>query len=111
MIPTEPTRADAWFLTLSTTVESDRIRWRAAGRLGSAGAAALREALLSSEFAGHRLVLDLEGVDYVSGAGIEAIEAIAKAAHDSGGGLELVNVRAPVQISLALAGPLAHVLP
>jgi anti-anti-sigma factor len=110
--PTEPrTRADAWFLTLSRSIEGDRIRWRAAGRLGFAGATDLRKSILSSELAGHRLVLDLAGVDYVSGLGIQAIEAIAKAVHESGGGLELVNVSGPVQISLALAGPLAHVLP
>jgi anti-anti-sigma regulatory factor len=108
LIPTEPpNRSDAWFLTLSRTVEGDRIRWRAAGRLGAAGGNVLRETLLSSDFAG-RLVLDLERVDYVSGAGIEAIEAIAKAAHDGGGGLELINVTGPVQIAFALAGPLAH---
>ena len=104
MTPTEhPTRADAWFLTLSRTVEGDRILWRAAGRLGAAGADVLRETLLSSELAGHRLVLDLDGVDYVSGAGIQAIEAIAKAARDGGGGLELINITGPVEISFALA--------
>lgn len=109
MIPTElPGRGDAWFLTLSNTVEADRIVWRAAGRLGAAGADLLQRTLFSSEFAGRRLVLDLSGVDYVSGAGIRAVEAISKAIDDSGGSLELTNLATPVRMSLELAGLLAY---
>ena len=110
MIPTETAaRGDAWFLTLSSATDDGRVIWRAAGRLGAAGAAALLQTLLSSQFAGHRLVLDLAGVDYVSGAGVKAVETIAKAVHDSGGSLELVNLAEPVRICLGLAGPLGHV--
>jgi len=110
LIPAEPlTKGDAWFLALSCVPDGDRIIWRVAGRLGTAGAAALMEGLMSSFIPGRRVVLDLEGVDYVSGAGVQALETIAKAAQRTGGSLELVNLADPVQICLDLAGPLAHV--
>jgi anti-sigma B factor antagonist len=110
LLPTEPpAKGDAWFLTLSTTTDGDRVVWRVAGRLGAAGAEVLRQTLMSSPVTGHLLVLDLEGMDYVSGAGVKAIEALAKTAHDGGGTLELVNVAEPVRICLDLAGSLAHV--
>ena len=105
MIPTEPpAKGDLWFLTLTRTVADDRIVWRAAGRLGAAGSAVLLETIRTSATAGDRLVLDLESVDYVSGAGIRAIEALAKAAQDGGGSLELVNLVEPVRIGVDLAG-------
>jgi anti-anti-sigma factor len=108
LIPTEPpARGDAWFLTLASAAHTDRIIWRVAGRLGAAGAAVLLDTLKASPSTGLRLVLDLEGVDYVSGAGVRAIETIAKAAQETGGSLELVNLTEPVRICLELAGPLS----
>jgi anti-anti-sigma factor len=108
--PTEPPgKGDAWFLTLSSEDHSDRIVWHAAGRLGAAGATVLLDTLKPSPSNGLRLVLDLDGVDYVSGAGVRAIETIAKAAQDAGGSLELVNLTEPVRICLELAGPLSCV--
>jgi anti-anti-sigma factor len=111
LIPTEPPgKGDAWFLTLSSEAHSDRIVWRAAGRLGAAGAAALLDTIKASPSTGLPLVLDLEGVDYVSGAGVRAIETIAKAAQETGRSLELVNLTEPVRICLELAGPLSSVM-
>jgi anti-anti-sigma factor len=110
LIPTEPpAKGDAWFLTLSSVVDTDRMVWRLAGRLGAAGAAILLDTLKASPSIGLRLVLDLDGVDYVSGAGVRAIETIAKAAQQAGGSLELVNMTEPVRICLELAGPLSGV--
>jgi len=108
LIPTEPpARGDAWFLSLSSSTHPDRIVWRVAGRLGAAGAAVLLDRVKASPSTGLRLVLDLEDVDYVSGAGVRAIETIAKGAQEGGGSVELVNLTEPVRICLELAGPLS----
>lgn len=110
MIPTEPpAKGDAWFLTLSSAAHPDRIVWHVAGRLGAAGAVVLLDTVQASPSTGIRVVLDLEDVDYVSGAGVRAIETIARAAQEAGGSMELVNLTEPVRICLELAGPLSCV--
>ncbi len=103
-------KGDAWFLTIATTSEGDAVIWRVAGRLGTAGAAALQQQVHNvSAVGGRRLVLDLQGVDYLSGAGVRAIEGLARAVHEGGGTLELTKLTEPVRISVDLAGPLPYV--
>jgi anti-sigma B factor antagonist len=75
------------------------------GRIGSAEAPRLTAILTDAIAAGHRrIVLDLKGVDYISGAGVIALEAAAARLSTAQGELTLAGVTAPVRLSLELAG-------
>ena len=71
------------------------------GRIGGAAAPALREALTDAAGAGAPLVVDLTRVDYISGAGVAALQAAA-AARD--GAFVLCGISPPVRVALDLAG-------
>ena len=79
-----------------------------AGRLGTASAvqvdAAVAEAVLRGD---RRLVIDLKGVDYVSGAGLKALAAAAGVCTEARGSLALCELAEPVRIALDLGGLLA----
>lgn len=64
----------AWFLTIAERAAGDAVVLDVAGRIGSAAAPQLTEALSSAGTRGSRIVLELSGVDYISSAGIAAIE-------------------------------------
>jgi anti-anti-sigma factor len=78
-----------------------------AGRVGAASAGLLAEAVANAFNRGDRLVVDLSGVDYVSSAGLRALEVAAGEAAGNGGRpgtLVLCAVSEPVRIALDLAG-------
>jgi len=76
-----------------------------AGRLGSASADGLSRALDQAIAEGdRRLVIDFGLVDYVSSAGLEALETAASQCADHRGALVLCNVSEPVRIVFDLAG-------
>jgi len=82
----------------------------ASGRIGHASAAALRAALdsaIDGEPAG--LVLDCRRVDYVSSAGLTAIDAASARLVDHGATLVLCGLSSPVRIALDLAGLLPRI--
>ena len=76
-----------------------------AGRLPAAEAGRV-SAVLQAAVAGgcRRITLKLEGLDYVSSAGIAAFTAAAAALSASGGTLTLVDAQPAVQVALDLAG-------
>jgi stage II sporulation protein AA (anti-sigma F factor antagonist) len=75
------------------------------GRVGSAAASELSGALANAITAGdRRIVLDLNGLDYISSAGILAVEGAAARLRSEGGALVLSGVRPPVRLALELAG-------
>jgi len=77
----------------------------AAGRVSHASADHLRAALdeaIAQEPGG--LVLDLSGVDYLSSAGLMAMESASSRLAHTGGTLVLCNVSEPVRVTLDLAG-------
>ena len=80
-----------------------------AGRLGTASAvqfdAAVADAVLRGD---RRLVIDLKGVDYVSGAGLKALATAAGACAEARGSLALCELAEPVRIALDLGGLLAE---
>jgi anti-anti-sigma factor len=79
------------------------------GRLGTLSSGELIEALVAAIRAGeHRLVLDLEGMDYVSSAGLLAIDAVLGRLHQAGGVLVLCNLAEPVRLACELADLLPH---
>jgi anti-sigma B factor antagonist len=51
-----------------------------------------------------RLVLDFEGVDYVSSAGLKALAAAASLCAQAQGGLALCGLGEPVRIAMDLGG-------
>jgi len=77
------------------------------GRLGTAGAGALVEEVAQALRDGHRwLLLDLAGVDYISSAGLVALDAISGRLHGDGGALVFCGVCEPVKLVLELGGVL-----
>lgn len=78
------------------------------GRLGATSAVDLDEAVSTAVGRGDaRLVIDLEGVDYVSSAGLRALAAAASLCAHARGGLALCGLGEPVRIALDLGGLLA----
>jgi anti-anti-sigma factor len=81
-----------------------------AGRVGGASAPALESALEDAAGnAGHRLVVDLSAVDYLSSAGLTALAGAANRCRRRGGTLILAAVTDPVRITLDLAGLLTQI--
>jgi len=76
-----------------------------AGRLGAASSGGLSRALGEAISRGERrLVVDLGLVDYVSSAGLDALETAAGQCAGNRGALVLCNVSEPVRIVFDLAG-------
>jgi anti-anti-sigma factor len=81
-----------------------------AGRVGGANAPDLKAALDdAAEKAGHRLVVDFSGVDYLSSGGLTALSGAAHRCRQHGGTLILAVVADPVRITLELAGLLNQI--
>ena len=51
-----------------------------------------------------RLLLDLARVDYISSAGLVALDAVMGRLHESGGDLVICGVCEPVRLALEMAG-------
>ena len=79
------------------------------GRLGTLSSGDLIQALVDVIRGGSRqLVLDLECVDYISSAGLLALDAVLGRVHVSQGQLVLCGVTEPVRVAFELAGLLEH---
>jgi anti-anti-sigma factor len=75
------------------------------GRLGTLSSGDLLETLAAAVAAGAtRVVLDLTDVDYVSSAGLLALQAIMGRLLVSGGDLVLCGLSEPVRMAFELAG-------
>jgi anti-anti-sigma factor len=101
-----------------------RIRWRFAcresreggavtlaldGRIGFAAASAFESALAAALDAGGSVILDFSGVDYVSSAGLVAMEAAATRAAASGQRLVVCGLADPVERVFDLSGLMERV--
>jgi anti-anti-sigma factor len=79
------------------------------GRLGAASAvcfdAAVGEAVNRGDV---RLVIDLDGVDYISSAGLRALAAAGERCEGARGALSLCRLTEPVRIALDLGGLLTE---
>jgi anti-anti-sigma factor len=99
-----------WTLRVRREVVAGVAVLRVHGRLGTAASGELLEAIVDAIRAGdRRLVLDLEGVDYASSAGLLVLDAAAGRMHEAGGELVLCAVSEPLRVVLDLAGLLPHV--
>lgn len=77
------------------------------GRIGSVTAPVFEEALTAAFAAAPRVIVDLTDVDYISGAGIRALQQTAAA---NGGRTILCGVHDAVRIALELSRAVAHVV-
>jgi len=94
-----------WFLRLDER-QIDGVRLLAAhGRLSNRTAPMLKSALDALGTAqGGGLVLDLAGIDYISSAGLRAVEHASQHLRAAGGMLVVCGLQAPVRVAFALAG-------
>jgi len=76
------------------------------GRIGSVTATKFADAVAAALRTAPRVIIDLTGVDYISGAGIRALQA---ATATNGSQILLCGLQDPVQIAIALAGALEEV--
>jgi len=98
-----------WKLVISREVEGGVAVLVVHGRLGTAASGQFVETMLDVVQSGHRRVLlDLSGVDYVSSAGLVALDAVAGRMHEVEGELVLCALTEPVRLVLDLAGLLPH---
>jgi anti-anti-sigma factor len=85
--------------------------FRVAGRLGSAAAASLAACLgdaTQDPLAG--VIVDLAGVDYISSAGLQALESAGERLQRQGLELIVCNANGAVKLAFELAAPLTHVV-
>ncbi len=91
-------------LSIQTSMNGDIAVVNIGGRIDSASAPVLDEALTKSFSKNAKLVLDLQDVDYMSSAGIRAIFKAAQAAQKAGGELKLAALPETIQSILYTVG-------
>ena len=99
---------NAWSLHTSLERSAGVATLVVRGRIGNAGAAELHTALQNAVLGGEMLILDLEGVDYLSSAGLAVLQDAARERNEKGSRLELARASESVKIALRLAGPIPH---
>jgi anti-anti-sigma factor len=90
-----------WSLDIAIERVSGGIVVTPRGRIGSVTAPAFAEAVTAARAEASRVVIDLEEVDYISGAGVSVL---CKAASVEGGRAILCGLQEPVRITLELGG-------
>jgi len=94
-----------WTLNISRDLRDGVAVLAVAGRLGKASSGLFIESLDQELRAGRRrILLDLEQVDYISSAGLLALQTIAASVHESAGELVFCCLSEPVRLALDLAG-------
>jgi len=98
-----------WKLTIGRESSDGVAVLRVEGRLGTASSGDLIGAIVGAiESGDRRLLIDLAGVDYVSSAGLLALDAASGRMHVAGGTLVLCGLTEPVRLALELSGLLPH---
>jgi len=101
----------SWRLSIERERRGQVVVFTVAGRLAARSSADLTERLVDAIDAGTvRIAIDLGGVDYVSSAGLLAIEAVAARVHAAGGALVLCALTEAVRRAIDLAGLLPHII-
>ena len=94
-----------WKLEITKDIEEGVIVLTVAGRLGSETSQQLADTLDQLIHDGtRRILVDLQAVDYLSSAGLRALDEAATELQQSGGQLVVCTVPDPVRLPLALAG-------
>jgi anti-anti-sigma factor len=97
--------APTWRLRIGWEWSGSILILTTCGRIGHAEAARLRQAMDDAARVARGIVVDLSGVDYLSGAGASVISSAAA----TGGGhgtIVVCGMQDPVRIALELAGVL-----
>jgi anti-anti-sigma factor len=98
-------RRQQWHMSVDSVVETGVTVVAISGRIGHRSAGRLEGALEEILARGARHVtLDLEGVDYISSAGLVVLEALARRLDAADGRLILCAVTEPAMLVLRLAG-------
>ena len=92
-----------WALEIATERVAGAIVLVPKGRIGSVTAGAFAEAVSAARAAAPRVVIDLAGVDYISGEGIKVLKA---GSSKNGAGTIVCGLHEAVRITLELAGAL-----
>ena len=104
-----PLAARTWRFSLERSIQGDVLIVAVAGRVGTRSSGALIESLVGAIGEGHRrIVVDLGDVDYVSSAGLLALDAVAGRMHYAAGHLALCGLSEPVTLAFELSGLLEH---
>lgn len=99
-----------WTLEIERGVEGGILVLALRGRLGTAAAGDFIQAVLRAIDEGHREILvDLDAVDYMSSAGLIAVDAVAGRMRAAGGRLALCAACDPVRLVLQFGGLLEDV--
>jgi anti-anti-sigma factor len=104
---TEPgtNSAGNWRLEILVARRNGELSIAVSGRLGAASAPRLTGTLAEAVASGERrIVLDLKGLDYISSAGVLALETTAAKLRTEGRELVLSGPTPPVRLALTLAG-------
>jgi len=97
-----------WTLQIDRDVQENVLVLALRGRLGSASTGALL-AGIPPEGEYRAVLIDLEGVDYMSGAGLIALDAAAQRILEAGARLALSGACDPVRLVLEFGGLLSGV--
>jgi anti-anti-sigma factor len=103
-----PAPNHAWSVQVSLTAGAEALTLSIVGRLGTAGGADVRKACAAALGHRGRVQLDLSQVDYISSAGLSALQDLAQQVHDAGGMVEVVRSSEAVRLALRLAGAIPH---
>lgn len=104
-----PRRGLRWTLSVERHRLGDILVFALHGRLSSATSATLTEAVVDAISAGEsRIVVDFVDLDYVSSAGLIALDALSGRMAVSGGALVLCGLTDPVRLVFELAGLLPN---
>jgi anti-anti-sigma factor len=96
-----------WPITVVENRRADVLVIAPSGRMGTVSSGEVIEAVVKAVKAGERrMVLDLAGVDYISSAGLLALQALAGRMHVAGGTLVLCGLVEAVRLTFDLAGVL-----
>jgi anti-anti-sigma factor len=92
-------------MTIIVTRASDTVVLRASGRVDALTSPAFEKTCLQNiDSETRRMVLDFEGLDYISSAGLRAILVTGKKIHAGGGVLGLSGLTGIVKSTLEMAG-------
>ena len=98
------TPGTAWFFTITEQSLQDPLVLIAVGRVGSAAAPSLADALAAAGRRSDRVVLDLSAVDYISSPGVRAIEQATAQLNAQGKALVVRGVCGAARLCLEIAG-------
>jgi anti-anti-sigma factor len=99
------TNRDTWGLDVTRSTDGESALVTLAGRLSGANAPRLAEAHDQAIAGGQRrIVLNLQGVDYISSAALEVLADAVARLTAAGAALVLTGAQPPVRIALELAG-------